>query len=45
MIIKCNCSSTYQDDKYGDKMRVANKVSKPDTYRCTVCSKEIRKEK
>ena len=42
-IVKCNCHNTYQDQKYGNGMRVANKTSKSkqtDTYRCTVCKKE-----
>lgn len=44
--VKCTCSHEFQDQKYGDKVRVANLTQKGTgniatrTVRCTVCSKE-----
>jgi len=42
MIKKCNCVSKFQDEKYGEGMRVMNETQEmnPITYRCTVCGKE-----
>lgn len=40
-ILKCSCKSDYQDEKYGEKMRVHNakSVIKQDgSFRCTVCT-------
>jgi hypothetical protein len=45
-LIKCNCKSDYQDQKYGKDVRVANPVQKKgevQPYRCTVCAKEAVK--
>lgn len=46
-VSKCggsNCKSSFQDEKYGNDMRVMNhapnKGSAKDRYRCTVCKKE-----
>lgn len=43
-IIKCNCKSEFQDELYGEGMRLANVFGKdkPAGYRCTVCGKEYR---
>lgn len=38
MIKKCECSSQYQDEKYGAGLRVYNATKKG--ARCTVCGKE-----
>lgn len=41
--LKCVCQSTYQDQKYGNNVRLCNKVNKSENlYRCTVCGKEIK---
>lgn len=42
MILKCTCKHQYQDDKYGQGMRVFNiippkKGISQESYRCTVC--------
>lgn len=43
MILKCNCNHEYQDEKYGKKNRVHNKLSESRSdnmkYKCTVCGK------
>lgn len=43
-IQKCNCENHFQDDRYGEKMRVMNLTKKGNdskkVYRCTVCGKE-----
>ncbi len=41
MIKKCSCKNDYQDEKYGEGMRVQNPLKDPGKYgyRCTVCSK------
>lgn len=44
-IKKCTCTHTFQDKKYGRKLRVHNKAVKKgssDVYRCTVCGNEKR---
>lgn len=42
-IVKCECKNDFQDKRYGNQMRVANKTQKGDgtktDARCTVCSK------
>jgi hypothetical protein len=43
-ILKCTCNHQYQDDIYGEKMRIFNRGvtnSSDKLFRCTVCSKEI----
>jgi len=41
MICKCSCKNFYQDEKYGEKKRVCNRLTgKENMYRCTVCLKE-----
>lgn len=40
MIKKCLCQHEYQDEKYGNQMRVANRMMNG-AFRCTVCGKEI----
>jgi len=53
MILSCSCksdrygnktSAIYQDNKYGEGMRVHNKLMKSKTiktlYRCTICGHE-----
>lgn len=35
-VLKCNCESKFQDEKYGKGKRVHNKSVKG--YRCTVCA-------
>lgn len=45
-IMKCVCHSEYQDNRYGPGNRVCNQSGKKDklnTFRCTVCGKEIIK--
>lgn len=40
MIKPCGCESKYQDQKYGEKMRVHNECKSPNSsalWRCTVC--------
>lgn len=39
MVVKCNCKNEYQDKKYGNGMRVHNKI-KDSGCRCTVCKDE-----
>jgi len=41
MIIKCNCSHHYQDEKYGFNNRIGN-ITKNKTVRCTVCKSEVK---
>ena len=46
-IVKCNCENSYQDEKYGKRMRVMNETRKGEkngesVYRCTVCGTEKR---
>lgn len=38
---KCFCEHKYQDKKYGKKVRVFNKTMKTNTWRCTVCDREV----
>lgn len=42
VVKKCTCTHPYQDKKYGKGLRVMNSNKKGDTFRCTVCKKEIR---
>lgn len=43
---QCTCTHEYQDQKYGDGIRVHNPLAKkkeqPQQWRCTVC-KAVRK--
>lgn len=42
-IKKCTCKNEFQDQRYGNGMRVMNASGasgKADKVRCTVCSKE-----
>lgn len=39
MIIRCDCESNFQDQKYGKGNRVFNPTMKPNIYRCTICMK------
>lgn len=41
-IKKCLCTSSYQDQKYGYGLRVAN-LCKDGSYRCTICGQKISK--
>lgn len=44
--LRCNCKHPYQDEKYGNYMRVHNPVltkSGSQEYKCTVCN-SIRTE-
>jgi len=40
-IVKCKCENKFQDKRYGEQMRVANRTQKGDgvstVARCTVC--------
>lgn len=36
-LIKCGCSSLFQDELYGKAVRLANETSNGQ-YRCTICS-------
>jgi len=42
-IMKCSCKSEFQDQQYGEGMRVFNQMGKDhkDSYRCTICGKEV----
>ena len=40
-ILFCTCHHDWQDKEYGKNRRVCNQMNKKDTYRCTVCGKEI----
>ena len=39
-ILRCSCKHEFQDNHYGKGMRLFNKTSKLDIYRCTVCCNE-----
>jgi len=39
-ILTCYCDHEYQNEKYGNKKRVHNKMAKERQYRCTVCGNE-----
>lgn len=41
-IIKCTCTSDFQDKEYGKGYRLANMAGSRDSakWRCTVCGKE-----
>lgn len=44
-IIKCTCEHEYQDERYGKKMRLHNKIGKGtciEGWRCTVCSNVVK---
>jgi preprotein translocase subunit YajC len=43
MKIFCTCKHEYQDKKYGNQMRIGNKIKTTGgvKVRCTVCGKEI----
>jgi hypothetical protein len=48
MLLRCTCSHSYQDKKYGKGIRVCNATEKGNavlvTYRCTVCTAMLQKE-
>jgi predicted SprT family Zn-dependent metalloprotease len=35
--IKCDCDSDFQDKRYGQNVRVGNKMANGNVYRCAVC--------
>lgn len=37
MIQKCNCESKFQDEMYGEGMRVHTEAPKSKRYSCTIC--------
>ena len=39
-VMKCTCSNSFQDGRYGVGMRVFNKGR--EVWRCTSCAKEVR---
>jgi hypothetical protein len=40
-LIKCDCVNAYQDERYGQGMRVHNLMKgEPKRGRCTICEKE-----
>jgi hypothetical protein len=41
MIMKCDCAHDYQDKQYGKGNRLYNSMKKENSWRCTVCGKEI----
>lgn len=44
-VMRCNCSNEFQDEIYGNKMRLFNERlanNKNNGWRCTVCGKETR---
>lgn len=41
-IIKCNCKSDFQDERYGKSMRVYNVGEKSGKCTCTVCGNVIK---
>lgn len=38
--LKCDCENVFQDARYGKYIRVMNKKTKDDGYRCTSCGKD-----
>lgn len=42
MIFTCNCENPAQDVLHGDNRRIYNATSKDNTYRCSVCVREIK---
>lgn len=36
-LIRCDCDHSYQSKKYGENIRVGNKLGNKDVYRCTIC--------
>lgn len=45
-VIACGCKNEYQDERYGNGNRIANKTGATvETYRCTVCGKETGTKK
>jgi hypothetical protein len=40
MLMKCSCRHTGQDNLHGEGIRVFNKVSKENSFRCSVCKTE-----
>ena len=44
-ILRCTCSNSYQDNKYGSKMRIHNsRGAETVHFRCTVCKAERSKD-
>ena len=41
-ILKCECSHSFQDGKYGVGRRLHNPTTREGTWRCTVCSSDNR---
>lgn len=40
-VMRCTCQHAFQDERYGQNMRVHNAMRKPKPgWRCTVCLKE-----
>lgn len=39
-ILKCDCKSSYQDEKYGSGKRVHNVKKGGKSCRCTICKKD-----
>lgn len=42
--LKCSCQSSFQDELYGNGIRLFNEIGKDQKggYRCTVCGKEVK---
>lgn len=37
MIQKCSCSNKFQDERYGEGMRVHTEAPKAGKFSCTIC--------
>jgi hypothetical protein len=46
-VLECVCRGNsackYQDEKYGEQMRVHSRMGETKSYRCSVCSREVTK--
>jgi len=39
--VKCRCANEYQDKRYGQGIRIANKTARENEARCTVCGATV----
>jgi len=37
IILRCDCESEYQDNEYGEYLRVHNPLLRHNEYKCTAC--------
>lgn len=40
-VLKCYCTSEFQDKRYGKMKRLCNITARDGVYRCTVCGKDV----